>query len=202
MSTNAICTSGDAPFCCCCFCTGEPLGLCDVEDEVMVIFACLDPWPPGPAVPLTLLVPDDVTIELVAEADEGDLVVAGVLEVEFELAMLAVEFELLLVLLGAAPLYRMPVTGVTVPSSLSAFWYAGPPSSSATLTMFQPLLLIRGNAFMNALTVLSVSSCSRQISPGLLGPVSHFWRLACTESEVAPPDSPILQSAVLVTGKA
>ena len=200
-SRTAICTNNDdAPFCCCCCCCcpGKPLGPGAPEE---VKLACFDPWPPGtpPAgeVPLTLLVPADVTTESVAVDDVLGVLALCILEVGFELELEFAPGAGPLGGGGCAPFTRMPLMGVTVPSSPFAFWYAEPPSSSATLTIFQPLLWIKGNAVMNALTVSFVSSCSRGMRPGLLGPVIHFLRFACTDAGVAPPLSPMLQSSVL-----
>ena len=93
---------------------------------------------------------------------------------------------------------KMPEAGVTEPSSPSALAYALSPSSSVTLTTFQPLLLMSGYASMNAWTVYCESSCSRTIRPGFFGPVIHFVSDALTLSSVVlNPGWPMLQSSVL-----
>ena len=87
--------------------------------------------------------------------------------------------------------------GVTSDVSSAEFRYGPSPSRRATLSNFQPFCAMSGNACMNAPTVSLLSSCSRMIRPGDLGPVIHFWRFASTSGRVAPPASPMLQSSVL-----
>ena len=62
--------------------------------------------------------------------------------------------------------------------------------------VFQPLLLMRGYADMNACTVWLYNSCSRMIKPGCLGPVSQVVICCCTFWLVVPPLG-MLQSSVL-----
>lgn len=53
-------------------------------------------------------------------------------------------------------------------------------ASRAVLTIFQLLLPMRGNASINAFTEKLVSSCSRMMRPGDLGPLIHAVRLSLT----------------------
>ena len=67
--------------------------------------------------------------------------------------------------------------GVTSDVSSAEFRYGPSPSRRATLSNFQPFCAMSGNACMNAPTVAFVSSCSRMIKPGDLGPFTQLVML-------------------------
>lgn len=73
------------------------------------------------------VVPDEVCDDVAAGC-------AGVLPLELD-DWPSLEVELLA---------KTPLTGVTAPVELGEFRYTSPPLSWATLTVFQPLLLIKG----------------------------------------------------------
>jgi hypothetical protein len=102
--------------------------------------------------------------------------------------------------LGGEPLFASIMsTALTGPELLSAFWYdALWPISCASDIMFQPFCCITGYADMKVATDWLDSSCSRIISPGLFGPVSHWIIDALILVAVVPGGESVrLQSSVL-----
>jgi len=68
----------------------------------------------------------------------------------------------------------------------AAFWYEVPLLiTSARDLKFHPLLAIKGNELMNAVTVIADVSCSRIITPGVLGMARNLFMLSwmgCVEA--------------------
>lgn len=209
-----MCANDAAPLCCCVTCADVvaldaavlllplcvlPLALALLLLLLSVTFACFEPpGTPVAALTLVLLAPADEKTWLAD--DDADVETRVLEDVAFALLGLALALDAALTdafPADGAPLRTIPFAGVTAPSSPSAFWYADPPSSSATLAVVHPLLWMSGHASMNAVTVLSFSSCSRMMSPGLLGPEYHLASSAWTDARVPPPGWPMLQSPVL-----
>jgi len=88
--------------------------------------------------------------------------------------------------LGGEPLFALMIfTALTGLVLLLAFWYdALWPSNCARDIMFQLFCCITGYADMKVATDWFDSSCSRIISPGLFGPVSHCCIEALTLAAV------------------